>query len=484
MPQIADEARAMEVLLELIPVAACVAYIGDEGELHSNAATRRLLGRDVSSGELPLKKAMASSSPLDKIPLSLSRSDGASVMLTATLARFPTAGEEPLGVIAIFAEPEAEARAEQFRELALALAEAEARERKRLAQFLHDDFQQLISAAKLKAGIVRRWASEDRIRDGAEQIENLLETAITASRSLTTELSPPVLYDAGLCAAIEAMVRSLEKQKGLKITAQCDERAEPAAEQVRVLLFESVRELLHNVVRHSSATAATIHTAVRLKKGVEITVIDNGHGFDPAKLQDTTARANRPFGLMEIHERLRWLGGGLEIDSQVGRGSRMRVYVPTALRSPQRVDTADHHDVAAISSIMESSPKSAGATHATRILVADDHAMFREGIISLLRHEPAFEVIGEAADGQQAIDLARTLKPDILLVDVTMPKLNGVQVTAQLSRELPSMRIVGLSMHERQDMAAAMRTAGAAAYVTKGGSSEMLLNVLRDLVKN
>ena len=54
---------------------------------------------------------------------------------------------------------------------------------------------------------------------------------------------------------------------------------------------------------------------------------------------------------------------------------------------------------------------------------------------------------------------ARTLKPDILLVDVTMPKLNGVQVTAQLSRELPSMRIVGLSMHERQDMAAAMRTA-------------------------
>ena len=113
--------------------------------------------------------------------------------------------------------------------------------------------------------------------------------------------------------------------------------------------------------------------------------------------------------------------------------------------------------------------------------MADDHAIFREGLLNLLSQDPELEIVGEAADGQEAVDLTLRLKPDILLVDVTMPKLSGIEVTTRLVRDMPNLKIVGLSMHEHRDISRAMLGAGAAAYVTKGGSSEALLGLLRDL---
>jgi DNA-binding NarL/FixJ family response regulator len=119
--------------------------------------------------------------------------------------------------------------------------------------------------------------------------------------------------------------------------------------------------------------------------------------------------------------------------------------------------------------------------HPAHILVADDHQLFREGMIHLLSQESDLKVVGEAADGEQAVELTRKLKPDIVILDVTMPKLNGVRAAEQISREFPETRIIGLSMHEDKDMAKAMRAAGAAVYLTKGGSSEKLLEVVRSL---
>ena len=114
-----------------------------------------------------------------------------------------------------------------------------------------------------------------------------------------------------------------------------------------------------------------------------------------------------------------------------------------------------------------------------RVLVADDHKLFRMGFVQLLAQEPTLNVIGEAADGNQAVQLARQLKPDVLILDVSMPGLNGIQVAAQVSRELPLTRIVGLSMHEDSVMAKAMYDAGVTAYLNKGVSPEEILSVLR-----
>ncbi len=387
---------------------------------------------------------------------------------------------------------DAHRRADQLRDLALSLADAEARERRRLAQRLHDGFQQFLSAARLKAALVRRKVSDENAQ-AILQVERMLEDAIDESRRIATELSPPVLYDAGLGPAIETIARSFERHQNIEVVVEHDPAAEPNTEQIRVLLFEAIRELLLNVGQHAKAQHVRIHTRLLPRQNVEITIHDDGVGFDPAALERDDQK-DKPFGLMEIRERLQYVGGGMLIRSSPGAGTEISISAPARLEHANAKTTAEDQSLLGHSAPPQGKGEPIGKRientqparsngeapgDLCRIVVADDHAIFREGLINLLSQEPGLQVVGEAADGNQAVSLVRQLRPDLLIVDVTMPKMSGIDVTSTLSREMPTLKIVGLSMHERQDMAQAMRQAGASAYITKGGSSELLLSVLR-----
>lgn len=121
-----------------------------------------------------------------------------------------------------------------------------------------------------------------------------------------------------------------------------------------------------------------------------------------------------------------------------------------------------------------------GADRTLRILVVDDHAILREGLIALLRSVGGMEVVGEAPNGETAIILAQQLRPDVIIMDVSMPGMGGIEATRVITREAPESRIVGLSMHASPETSTAMRQAGARAYVTKGGPSHQLLDAIRD----
>ncbi len=371
----------------------------------------------------------------------------------------------------------AEQRATQLRVLASELTSTEQRERRRLANILHDHLQQLLVAATMKIGILRSRVPSPEGKQILQQIKDLLNQSIASSRSLTVELSPPVLYDAGLAAALNWLAGWMEEKHGLKVEVKTDPDAEPLAEDVRAFFFQAVRELLFNVVKHADTDTARVEVAVDEARQLRITVEDDGRGVSPEALERMDS--GEGFGLFNIRERLELLGGQLHVENRPEGGTRISMLAPR----DQLVQAAEELQVAApertSGSVAPKRDRRSYGPNVTRVLLADDHQIVREGLMGLIQEQPDIAVIGEACDGQMAVEMARELKPDVVIMDVSMPQLNGIEATRRILAELPSVRVIGLSMHERETMAAAMRAAGAAAYLPKGGPSEPLIAAIR-----
>lgn len=364
---------------------------------------------------------------------------------------------------------EATQRAAQLQALAAELTSAEERERRRLAQILHDHLQQFLVGARMRAAIVSRRTSDPTVLREVALLDDLLHQAIQESRSLTAQLSPPILYDAGLGPALEWLGRWIEEKYDIKVAVEVGSHTEPGRPEVRTLLFQAARELLLNVVKHSGASRARVRLDGSESGVIELTVKDQGRGFVP----DRATPSAGGFGLFSIRQRLDLLGGSVSIDSRPGKGTSVTLLVPCAqvpvvssAPSPARRARDQRR------SRTEAQPR-------IRVLLVDDQQILREGLGALLRDHPDFDVVGEAADGEQALQLARVLRPDVVVMDASMPRLNGVESTRRLNRELPDARVIGLSMYSEDDMGAAMREAGAVAYLSKDGPVERLIAEIR-----
>ena len=364
--------------------------------------------------------------------------------------------------------------ATQLRALASQLSQTEQRERKRLARILHDHIQQLLVGARLQL----QWQKDDPDSDGARNVfhvvDEILDEALEASRNLTLDLSPPVLHEGGLVGGLHWLKRRMREKHGLTVALDVDRRAEPDTEETRFLLFECIRELLFNVLKHSGVYDARVRLRRLPGDRIDITVVDEGAGFDDDLMKNRRAE-NETFGLFSIQERLAYIGGETRIRTERGRGTTVSLSVPVgeAKATVQEVvATKDGGDFAA----MRTSDRE--KKHC-RVLIVDDHKIMREGLARLLAGEADIEVVGEAADGPSAIELAAKLHPDVVIMDVNLGAMSGVEATRRIRAANPCIQVVGLSMHTDDSIITAMREAGAAAYLTKGGASEKLVAAIR-----
>jgi DNA-binding NarL/FixJ family response regulator len=121
-------------------------------------------------------------------------------------------------------------------------------------------------------------------------------------------------------------------------------------------------------------------------------------------------------------------------------------------------------------------------THPARLIIADDHALLRSGIMSMLAGEPDLDVVGEAADGIEALEMCRRLLPDLVLMDVRMPKMDGLAATRAIKEELPRTSVVMVTMQDDPDYLFEAVIAGAAGYVLKGATPEQLTEAVRQVL--
>jgi PAS domain S-box-containing protein len=350
-------------------------------------------------------------------------------------------------------------RAGQLARLASQLTMAEQRERKRLGQILHDGLQQYLLAAKLQVGGLLDQATDDALKQAASEVENLLSESIRVSRSLAAELTPPILHEAGLSAGLGWLSRWMSDKHRLKVELVMPMDALVLTDDAKVLLFESVRELLLNVVKHAGTLSARVSLAQEDGRSLQIVVSDNGVGFDPARL----SVEDGCFGLFSIHERLCLIGGGFEVDSSPGKGARFTLIVPLSINEPLESSSCAQ-PIAVNPNDVHRLPTSSGKI---RILLTDDHSSMREGLARLLGQETDFDVVGQANDGQEAVEMAGELIPDVILMDISMPRMNGIDATRMIHQQHPDIRIIGLSLYQEEERAKGMLDSGAVFYLTK-----------------
>jgi PAS domain S-box-containing protein len=217
---------------------------------------------------------------------------------------------------------------EKIRSLASELTMVEQEERHRISQILHDDLQQRLFAIRAHLSLIKdengALAAHPDRNINIDQIQDWLSEAITITRNLSVNLSPVVLHGEGLAEAIAWLASQMQEQHGLKVEVEASQDFHPMQEHMRVLLFQAVRELLFNVVKHAGTLEATVRLTEENGSGW-IMVSDSGIGFDPeAVMQDPRAA----HGLLIIKDRLGLMGCDMNINSQPGAGTSILIKIP------------------------------------------------------------------------------------------------------------------------------------------------------------
>jgi DNA-binding NarL/FixJ family response regulator len=324
---------------------------------------------------------------------------------------------------------------DEIRALAASLMRAQEDERRRISRELHDHIcHQLGSVArdigKLAIGPL------PAPKNAQAQLEAIRERVVKTSQEahdIAYQMRTAVLDDLGLVASLKDLCSQFSGHHP-DIALDFEDGGPPASipREVASCLYRVAEEGLQNTTRHSGAKCISVR--LDFKTGaVVLTIQDDGAGFDPKAVKGYGG-----LGLISIMERAHLVNGKLTIAAQSGRGTQITLEVPLPVEQP---------------------------VQRPRVLLADDHPMVLEEIRSVLAWN--CEIVETVADGCALVDAALGSKPDLIVMDITMPLLNGIDAAVQIKKILPEMKLLFVTMHASTAYLKAAFEAGATGYVLK-----------------
>ncbi len=365
-------------------------------------------------------------------------------------------------------------RGEQERLLALQ------EERSVIARELHDSLAQSLSYMKIQMSLLQRaLADPARLSDADTILGDLRNGVNDAYRQLRELLVSFRLELSGdLRSLLRAAVAEYGERADVDITLDIRLAGCSLTPNQEVHVLQIVREALSNMLRHALARHARVGLECDEAGYVTVAIEDDGVGIDEGPIGGRDHH-----GLSIMRERARSLGGTIEIGRRSEGGTRVGVRFRAVTAAPASAQSSlpaippafyGHCTVPA-----RKPPMSEPSVES--VLIVDDHPLFRKGLAQLLQTVPGFRLVGEAAGGEEGIEMARARQPDLVLLDLNMRDLNGLEVLRQLRQLKPEPRVVMITVSDQgEDVVAALR-GGADGYLLKDMEPEAMLEALADV---
>lgn len=321
-------------------------------------------------------------------------------------------------------------------------------ERQRIARDLHDSTVQSLTSLTHKTELCLKLMDVDPIRCRLELTSQgkILKDIINELRNMIYNLRPMSFDDIGFNITVERALDKLRNSNNIRCNFKTSGDEYMVDSLVSLTLLRVIQESCSNSIKHGHAKEINVSLKYE-PKSLTLTIKDDGDGFDTSAIPEFTRNDNSGFGLSMMKERIYLLSGKISISSRPGEGCIVKVIIP--------VNKEDY--------IM-----------AINIMITDDHSMIREGLKNLLELDGDIKVIAEAENGEECLDKLKTFRPDVLLLDINMPKMNGLEVLKALKDRKSKVKVLVLTVHNETEYLMKAVDIGINGYVLKDSESAEL----------
>ena len=375
---------------------------------------------------------------------------------------------------------------ESLRQLSARLLQLQDEERRRIARDLHDTTGQKLAIQSILLARLDKTSKglDEESRKLLAECKTLNGQLVDEVRTVSYLLHPPLLDELGLASAVEWYAEGFARRTGIATDVKISPNFLRLPPDIEVTFFRIVQESLTNVHRYSGSSKAYVRLTATSDQ-IVAEVGDHGRGIASEKLNAKNGTvAPLGVGIQGMTERMRQLSGTLEIKSKPNSGTVVIATLPMArIYASGSKESADDSDDLP-SGTDTQTPRPPGSGVRKRILIADDHEMLRRGVCTALQKQPGWELCGEAVNGREAVEKATRLQPDLVIMDVEMPVLNGLAAAREILRNCPQTKILIFTVHESDQIVKDIYAAGVHACLSKDKGGRDLLRVVRELLES